>query len=799
MQTRYRKVIGDLKADYAKNFMLVLSIAIGIFGIGSILGGYSILRREMKDNYLSTLPASATIETEGNIAEALIDSVEQLPGIEAAERHATVTARMQVEGKWYPLLLFIVDDFVEKKTNKPRYVSGERSPSQGAMLAERTAYVVMQAKEGDQLIIKIGNGKQHKIKLSGTVHDPSLAPAWQEQAGYGYIKMSTLHALGELHEFNQLRIRVSENADSRDHIIKKAETVASLLQRSGYKVHEIQVPPPGQHPHQSQMTTIMSIFVMFSFLILILGSILVGTAMATLMIKQVRQIGVMKTVGADSAQIAGLYLVMILLICVVALVFAIPLSRMAAAGFYNQLAVLLNLEISNDSIPGWVPLLQVASGVLIPLIAAAIPVVRASRIPVRNALDNHGVNLNSLRSNSWLVQFSQLPFISEVFRLIIRNVFRQRLRLIMTIALLAAGGAMFMTALNVSRAWDENLNQLYVQRLYDLEVRLTNYMDTDSLMDKIESIPGVAVVEGWSLSTTSVRKEGEFEITRTYPDKGHGSFNILALPVPTKLLNPKVAEGRWLHHPHRSDVVLNQGARNTYHIGDVISLSVEGKPTEWNVIGFTEDVGSPATAYVPQEMLAEITHTSGRVRMVRIAYADRSKENAYTKNREVEALLEKENISVSGMVPVWSLRNVIAAHMKVLVNSLLAMALLMAVVGTLGLMSTMSMNIMERTRETGVMRAIGATPRKINSLLIGEGLFIGLLSMFIAFLLSLLLSAYMGKVIGHMAFRIPLSLTISLAGTGIWLFIIIAGSYLATYFPARRAARMTTREALAYE
>ncbi len=102
--------------------------------------------------------------------------------------------------------------------------------------------------------------------------------------------------------------------------------------------------------------------------------------------------------------------------------------------------------------------------------------------------------------------------------------------------------------------------------------------------------------------------------------------------------------------------------------------------------------------------------------MLRVSYADRSKENAMSKNREVESLLEKENISVSATIPVWLLHNAIAAHMKVLVNSLMAMAILMALVGTLGLMSTMSMNSLERTREIGVMRAMVLLRRKSGTL-----------------------------------------------------------------------------------
>lgn len=799
MKTRYNKVIGDLTSDYSKNFMLVLAVAIGVFGIGSILGGYSVIKREMTDNYMSTVPASATIEIEEGITEDLLDSVKQFPGIKEAERHATLVARMKVGEKWYPLLLFIIDNFKDKRTNKVYHITGETEPPTGTMLVERTAFVVMQAKEGDELIIKTPHGQPYKIKLSGTVHDPGLAPAWQEQSGYGYITLSTLQMLGETQGFDQLRILVSEQPDSRKHIIEKAQAVSEQLKLAGYNIHEIQVPPPGRHPHQSQMSAVMSIFIVFSFLILILGSILVATSMATLMVKQIRQIGVMKTIGANSSQITRLYLVMIVLLCIVALIIAIPLSRLAASGFYNQIAVLLNLEIRDASMPYWVPALQIGSGIIIPLIAAAFPVIRGSRISVKNALDNYGVAQGNMGNKSWAVRFSQLDFFSETFRLSIRNVFRQRSRLTMTLGLLAAGGAMFMTAMNVSKAWEANLKRIYTQRLYDLEVRLNSSVPTDSLLDKIMAVPGVSVAEGWSHSPTSISKDNAFEVTHTYPDKGHGSFTMQALPIPTKMLNLTVVEGRWLTNKESNDVVLNQAARGSLKIGERVLLSIDGKPWEWNVIGFTEDVGSPATAYVSLEVFSRRTNTVSQTKMLRISYADRSKENAVRKNREIEGLLEKENISVSSTIPVWLLHNAVAAHMKVLVNSLLAMAILMALVGTLGLMSTMSMNILERTREIGIMRAIGATPKKISALIVWEGLLIGSMSIFIAFALALILSTYMGRLIGNMAFRTPLSLTISGLALGIWILIIILGSYAATLYPARRANKITTREALAYE
>src|SRR5690606_25297493 len=123
--------------------------------IGSILGAYSVLVREMADNYLGSNPASATIELEYPVTRKLVDSVKTLAGIRDAERHSTVSARMKVGDKWYPMLLFVIDDFLTKNINKINYESGEKTPVKGAMLVERTALVVMQAKEGDAIAVKV--------------------------------------------------------------------------------------------------------------------------------------------------------------------------------------------------------------------------------------------------------------------------------------------------------------------------------------------------------------------------------------------------------------------------------------------------------------------------------------------------------------------------------------------------------------------------------------------------------------------------------------------------------------------
>lgn len=364
---------------------------------------------------------------------------------------------------------------------------------------------------------------------------------------------------------------------------------------------------------------------------------------------------------------------------------------------------------------------------------------------------------------------------------------------------------MFTGALNVSDAWNVSVGQLYVQRLYDLDIRLEQLVQADSLLTKLRAVPGVKWVEAGSYTSAAVPDQRPYAIKHTYPDKGHGGFVVQALPIPTRLLAPNITAGRWLNRRGANEVVLNRQARRAVtQLGDSLTLQIDGKPTVWRVVGFSQDIGAPATAYVSTDAYGQQTGTTGQSTQLRLAFTDREKEFSVTTTRVVDALLAElgrsaDRVAVQSSVPTWVLVEAIGGHMRILVNCLLSMALLMALVGLLGLLSTMSLNVLERTREIGIMRAIGATPATIRTLIVWEGLLMGLLSIVPAFALSLGLSYGLGKFIGNMAFRLPLPLTISVAGLGIWLTIVVVGSLLATALPTRRADQLTTREALAYE
>jgi putative ABC transport system permease protein len=111
----------------------------------------------------------------------------------------------------------------------------------------------------------------------------------------------------------------------------------------------------------------------------------------------------------------------------------------------------------------------------------------------------------------------------------------------------------------------------------------------------------------------------------------------------------------------------------------------------------------------------------------------------------------------------------------------------------------MSINVLERTREIGVMRAVGASDGSVMKIFIVEGLFIGLLSWLVGAILAWPIGKLLSDAVGVAFLQAPLNYTFSIPGMLLWLAIVLVLAALASVLPAWNASRLTVREVLAYE
>jgi putative ABC transport system permease protein len=535
---------------------------------------------------------------------------------------------------------------------------------------------------------------------------------------------------------------------------------------------------------------------------LVLSAILTATMINGLLAQQIRQIGIMKAIGARTRQITGLYLVLIVTLGMAASLIGVPLGIAAGRGFTSVIAQILNLKIYSDAVPVWVYLVLFAMGMLVPLMVALDPILKTTRVTVRETLNDYGISRDASASNlrdGWL---RRIKFFDNTLILALRNIFRRRGRLILTLSLLSAAGAMFMTSINVRSGWQAYLDQATADRNYALEVRFNSPMPTKQVDSLLANVPGVEKTEAWSLTPAALNRPDGLEIVRTYPDGGHGSFSLRSMPLGSDLIATPLLDGRFLQAGDVDAVVLNQNAKAIFpdaEIGEEIQLHIEGQTQTYRMVGVIKQILSPAAAYVLPETFAKATgQPLEMTNAVRIVMREHDKESVTSITRDVEQALAAGNVGVKMTLSEALLGEAISGHVYIFIFALLMISIVMAVVGTLGLASSMGTSVIERTREFGVMRAIGARSRTILRNIISEGVFIGLMSWVIALPLSIPLSYGIDYLLGMMSFRSPLTLVISPIGLAVWFVVLVVGSIAASAYPAQQASRLTVRETLAY-
>jgi putative ABC transport system permease protein len=249
--------------------------------------------------------------------------------------------------------------------------------------------------------------------------------------------------------------------------------------------------------------------------------------------------------------------------------------------------------------------------------------------------------------------------------------------------------------------------------------------------------------------------------------------------------------------------VLNQIVRNEtvpdIGAGDTVELTLEGTSTTWRVVGIAEEAGGIGGTYVTAEGLAKaLGRPLLRVSTLRIATSSHDEQTREAAAKAVEQDLTDAGVTVQSAASVGQQEAASQGHVGPIVVVALALAVAMAVVGGIGLASTMSANVLDRTRELGVMHAIGARPKTVRRIVISEGVFIAVASVLAALIPALVLTWALGTGLGSLFFSAPLPFRISILGAGIWTALVILGAMLATDAAATRASRLTVGEALAY-
>ncbi|HEX2274062.1 MAG TPA: ABC transporter permease [Acidimicrobiales bacterium] len=810
------KLRRDLRAIRSRLLLMVLAVAVSLTGFGAVLFAWTASGRETRAAYLSTEPASATILFDQAVDTEQMAAIEaetrQRPGVVQATGRTQFTTEVEVNGqpRAVPLQVFLAAPDDEMRMAK--FFMSRRSwpPSAEEIFVGRDSLPLLGVAVGDSVTIETPTGEAVALRVADTVYDPSLSPSPQEQTGHGYLSTASLAATGKRALLDQLKLQVGGPGTAtptrdRQRVVSVASAVGAWLQSErGLAIREIQVPRPHAHPHQWQADALLVSLLAGGAAALLLSAILVANMLNNVFTQQTPQIGIMKAIGAGSGRIGRYYLAMTLLVAAVATLLALApavmLGRLAVGTFLG----FLGIEPASLAAPWWTYLVVAAIGLGLPPLMALTPLVKASRTTVRAAIDHYGLGSNASAATGLLARLSRFRRLDRGLLMALRNTMRRPARFVLSVGLLASAGTVFVAGMSLSTSVQAITDEEQQRRNWDVDVQLASPAMLSQVSSIVDQVPEVTGAEGFNVAPAGVAGPGQLPVTRTYPDQGHGRVSVTAIPAETTTFEPpRLLEGRWLSPGETGAVVLNQIVRKntvpTVRTGESVQLIVSGRTTKWRVVGLAEErEGGHGGVYTTAEGLAAAMGQPQRVNQLRIATASHDEQTRQWVAEAVKTALSDAGIEVRSSASVSRREAISSGHLGPVILILLGIALPLGVLGAIGLASTMGANILDRTREFGVMHAIGALPKTVRRIVVAEGVFLGLTSFVVAVVPALGLTAVLGDGLGNLFFSAPLPFRVSMPAVAIWLGLVVLGAALATDAAATRASRITVREALAY-
>ncbi|HWQ04779.1 MAG TPA: ABC transporter permease [Longilinea sp.] len=799
MRPRTRKVLSDFFGNPTRTVMVIASITVGLVAIGMILVLRQAMVTDMMQGYAAVNPAN--IQIQGVFFDQdFINHLARMPEIRQAEGVAIKTLRVKTgSSQLKPIKLLASRDYAKREIGQVKLVEGDWPPLDREIVLEVNRADETPYKIGDTVLIKLTSGEIRGLKLVGIVQDQTLGSD-RGGAGFflapiqGYITLETLPWLKIPDLFTTLQFTTAGGSD-RAAIEAAASSILEECRKNGYTTISKAVRLSTEHPNLLYVNAMTAILVLLGFLVLFLSAFLIINTLSALLNQQIEQIGVLKSFGGTRQQIIFLYLSLVLLFSVIGFVIAAPLAHLVAYWEQNLLAPQLNY--SSSGFRWFLPAVlgQALIALIVPQAAALIPILHGSNLTVQQALsgsENAEVKNPAGRQThlAWL-------HLSRPIAISLRNVFRKRLRLILTLVTLTLGGGMFVATFNMRASIADYIARLGNYFMADVNLSFNRAYSIHEVEQIARAVPEVESIEGWAAAVGQI-------ITAD----GHPGEAILmeGPPENSVLLEPILIRGRWLDPQDENAIVLNEVFMELYpqvQVGDTVTIKIAGSEVRWAVVGFFQFAGKNTglVAFTHYSPLAKATHSFNHSTDFRIVARKKNltlgEQTALAE--KLEQVFTERGYQVAEASAGQSVLTNSAKGLNALTGFLLFLSVLMAVVGTIGLSGTMSLNVMERTREIGVMRAIGASDFEIERMIIVEGLVVGLISWITGVVAAMPVSNALAAAIGGAIFGRPIPVSFTFTGVGIWLGLMVIFTIVASLLPARTASRLTIRQILAYE
>lgn len=803
MGVLWDKVWFDLWQRKARTLLAVASITVGVFAVGAIFGLTDLLLSGMNEAHQAVAPSHLNIVLRQFIDRDTADSLLDIPGVVGVDalNVATVRFKTSEDGKWQAATAVARDDYEHQTFDRLVLKEGQWPDGKGIGV-ERITSEYYDIRMGQSLIFEI-EGTDRAFPVTGIIRHPFVPPPDFGGNPYFFFDRQTMAYFGFPDgKYIQLLVQVSpySEAYARDRSV----AIKDRLARQGIGTSMVIYQKPDKHWGYDTVLGITMVLKILAIVSLLTSVIIVINTTMAIITQQTDQIGIIKALGGTTRDVARLYLVGVLIFGLLALVVALPLGLLTTHIVTGKLLYIFNIDYEVFRFSPRAIVWQVAAAVVAPLLAALWPVMRGAAISVREALATYGLGGD----------FGTTPFDRAVERLAERllpspytialgNMFRRKGRLLLTQLVLTLAGAMFLMVLTLSASVTNTLDNELNRRQYDMRLFFFQNHRSDRIEGLLEQYPGVVEAEAWLSVAGTAMREGE-EIK----DTGGLGAELFGIPEGSTMYRPLIIDGRWLtpeDHGRVAVISRDTAEFNDLGVGDRLTVDLgDLGAADFEIIGtyqaIATDIFSTDPIYAPASAVVDVTRRVNRANQVLIRSSEKDAAGQLALMLALDDYLKSYGMEVS---PFFSRTKAMdreyAFNTFSIVNQMLfGLAIVMGFVGGISLMGSLSISVVERTREVGVLRSIGGTTSVIMTMFVLEGVLQGLMSWLTAVPLSYILAKPIASVLGKTIFKVSLDFAYDYTAVMVWLVAVISIAFLASIIPAHAAGRISVRESLAY-
>jgi putative ABC transport system permease protein len=790
----FRKSLSDVTRRKGRTLIVVISIFIGVFGL-TVINVFGFKITNAFAHQLDTTHFPDIVIAVDHVDPALITQIKALPNVQVVQER--MTGRVQWQTPTGPVALTITafQDLHQMTLGEFEIING-RYPGPHEIVME-LGDLELQSFSLNQIIQVQGPNAHVQLHIVGTVQTSGLPRIGNGSAAQGYMRMSDLGPLLGRMTVNSIAVKVRDV----NQVSSTAQELRQLLHKHFPRLQSTITISQNAISVDFILGFLSGFFNLVRVLavaVIIVSCFLIMSTLTTLIAEQMRVIGTLKAIGGTQGDILKSYLLTVLIYSVLGTFAGLALGiTIGYAGAWEFLNLKL-LYPGPFAIPPNVFLTGIGAGIGAPCLAAILVIVDGTRIPTRAALGAYGVTSVSANLHRFLPDLGErLVWMSQTVWLGLRGIFRKRGRAMMTISALALSGITFLTVMLFQYSLDQRAMRVYEHFPYDISVSAVVNNSSQRLFplslakirQRLDRLPNVARVE----------REDEVIVSTPW-----GMLNVEGVDADTQIYTKPILAGRWFLPSEQGVCLLDQQTVQRSHLSIDQTLTFtdgNGHNVSCKMIGIVDDEPNQVPTHGVIIISADnlegfLGRPADSVSLILIQARDHSPASVQNLVNQVDQVMQ----TVGNAAPALTKQDTLDETVKTALNIgivLYTTAFGVALAGLLGLYNTLTSSVLERQREIGVWRSMGASNWQVSRVFWIEGLALAGLAWLVGALIGPPLAYGFDLLVSP--WLVPVPFAFNPWSLPLMLLALIVIATVASFGPTARASRARVAEILRYE